>query len=307
MALAVASLSLVLSAITPVAGAAFDPYDLVILNGRVMDPESGLDAVRNVGISDGRIQVISPEGLQGRQTIDARGLVVAPGFIDMHEHGQEPRNYQFQARDGVTSSLELELGAADVDEWYAQREGKALINFGVGVGHIPVRMRVLGDPGDPFPSGAALSAAATDEQIALMRELIEQGLQRGALAVGMGINYTAAASHGEVVEMFRAAARYRAAVHVHLRYGGIQEPATGLAGLEEVIAAAASTGAPLHVVHITSMGVRDSAQLIAMVEGARRNGLDVTTECYPYTAASTGLESAIFAPGWQERLGITYS
>jgi hypothetical protein len=93
---------------------------------------------------------------------------------------------------------------------------------------------------------------------------------------------------------------------VHLRHRGIQEPSTGLVGLEEVIAAAAATGAPLHVVHITSMGLRDTPRLISMVEGARKNGLDVTTESYPYTANSTSLESAVFDPGWQEQMGVSY-
>jgi N-acyl-D-aspartate/D-glutamate deacylase len=281
-------------------------YDLVILNGRVMDPESGLDAQRNVGISDGKIRAISAGVLHGKTTIDAQGLVVAPGFIDLHEHGQEPRNYQFQAHDGVTTTLELEVGTADVDGWYAHREGKALINYGVSIGHIPVRMKVIGDPGLFLPTGDAAHKPATPEQIAEMRRQIEYGLQRGALAVGMGINYTEAASHEEILEMFRAAAKYHASVHVHLRYAGVLEPMDGLAGIEEVIAAAAATGAPLHVVHITSMGLRDTPQLIAAVEGARKNGLDVTTECYPYTAGSTALQSAIFDPGWQERQGITY-
>src|SRR5271163_202453 len=281
-------------------------YDLVIANGRVMDPESGLDAQRNVGISDGKIRAISAAALKGKATIDAQGLVVAPGFIDLHEHGQEPRNYEFQAHDGVTTTLELEAGTADVDDWYAHREGKALINYGVSIGHIPVRMKVIGDPGLFLPSGDAAHKSATPEQIAEMRWQIEHGLQRGALAVGMGINYTEAASHEEILEMFRAAAKYHASVHVHLRYAGLLEPANGLAGIEEVIAAAAATGAPLHVVHITSMGLRDTPELIAAVEGARKNGLDVTTECYPYTAGSTALQSAIFDPGWQERQGITY-
>ena len=281
-------------------------FDVVIANGRVMDPESGLDAQRNVGISGGKIRAISAEPLVGKATFDAKGLVVAPGFIDLHEHGQEPRNYQFQAHDGVTTSLELEAGTDDVDAWYAAREGKSLINFGVSAGHIPVRMKVIGDPGVFFPTGDAAHKPATPEQIAEMRRQIEHGLQRGALALGMGINYTEAASHEEILEMFRAAAKYHASVHVHLRYAGVLEPMDGLAGIEEVIAATAATGAPLHVVHITSMGLRDTPQLIAAVEGARKNGLDVTTECYPYTAGSTALQSAIFDPGWQERQGITY-
>src|SRR5271156_6034535 len=163
-------------------------FDVVIANGRVMDPGSGLDAQRNIGISGGKIRAFSPEPLVGKTTFDAKGLVVAPGFIDLHEHGQEPRNYQFQAHDGVTTSLELEAGTDDVDAWYAAREGKSLINFGVSVGHIPVRMKVIGDPSDFLPSGAAAHKVATPEQVAEMRRQVESGLQRGALAVGMGIN-----------------------------------------------------------------------------------------------------------------------
>jgi len=289
-------------------------YDLVISGGRVMDPESGLDAVRNVGISDGKIRAISAGPLQARQTIEAKGLVVAPGFIDLHEHGQEPRNYQFQAHDGVTTSLELEAGTNDVTGWYAAREGKSLINFGVSIGHIPVRAQVVAHAQGALGSSAtrtsdieaALHREATPDELDQMKALIETGFKQGALAEGMGINYTPGATRWEIVEMFRLAAKYNAPVHVHLRYAGLVEPETGLNAIEEVIAAAASTGAPLHVVHITSMGLKNTPQLIAMVEGARRRGLDVTTECYPYTAASTGLQTAIFDPGWQKRMGIDY-
>jgi dihydroorotase len=306
-----------LIAVLVVAGAAFalawrtpspanEIYDVVILNGRVIDPESGLDAVRNVGVKAGKIAAISDQTLQGTTTIDAKGLVVAPGFIDLHEHGQEPRNYEFQAHDGVTTSLELEVGTDDVDAWYAARAGKSLINFGVSVGHVPVRMKVMHDPSDFLPSGDAAHKKASEEQISEMEKALAQGLDRGALAVGMGIAYTEAASHEEIVRMFQVAARYHAPVHVHLRYYGSKEPLTGLAGLEEVIAAAEATGAPLHVVHIVSTGLTETPQLIAMVEGARKHGLDVTMECYPYTASSTRIETTIFGPGWQEGLGITY-
>jgi N-acyl-D-aspartate/D-glutamate deacylase len=281
-------------------------FDVVIAGGRVMDPESGLDGIRNLGITGARIAEVSTATLQGRTTIEARGLVVAPGFIDLHEHGQDPRNYQFQAHDGVTTSLELEVGTDDIDKWYADRENKSLINFGVSAGHIPVRMRVMKDPGRWLPIGDAAHREASPEDLESIKKQVQQGLQRGALALGMGINYTAAASHQEIVDMFRIAAKYGASVHVHLRYAGMLEPQTGLAALEEGIAAAAATGAPLHVVHITSIGLRDTPQLIAMVEGAQKHGLDVTMECYPYVAASTDLASAIFDPGWQERMGITY-
>jgi dihydroorotase len=307
--------ALVLSAAPARRGAGQNvPLDLAIVNGRVMDPESGLDARRNVGIRGDKIVELADKPLEAKQIIDAKGLVVAPGFIDLHEHGQEPRNYQFQAHDGVTTSLELEGGTANVAAWYAQREGKALINYGVSIGHIPVRTEVLTQtpPVVSFEishtpaAEASAHRAATPVEIKRMQELIDEGFRQGALAEGMGINYTPGASHWEIVEMFRIAAKYHAPVHVHLRYAGMLEPETGLNALEEVIAAAAATGVALHVVHITSMGLRSTSQLLAMVEGAQKRGLDVTTECYPYTAASTFLESTVFDPGWRERMEIDY-
>ena len=281
-------------------------FDAVISNGRVMDPESGLNAVRNIGIVAGKIRAISTAPLNGKTRIDGKGLVIAPGFIDLHEHGQTPEKYKYQAHDGVTTSLELEVGTGDVDKWYAEREGKALVNFGVSIGHIPVRMKVMSDPGDFLPVGDAAHREATAEELAEIERRMETGLQNGALALGMGITYTPAATRSEIVEMFRLAAKYGASVHVHLRYSGLTEPETGLAGIEEVIAAAAATGASLHVVHITSMGLKYTPQLIEMVAGSQKRGLDVTTECYPYAAASTQLGSALFDEGWQERMGITY-
>jgi dihydroorotase len=288
------------------ATAADSTYDVAIVNGHVMDPESDLDAVRNVGLRAGKIETISTEAIQGRQTIDARGLVVAPGFIDLHEHGQAQENYRFQAHDGVTTSLELEAGTGDVAAWYAEREGKSLINFGVSVGHIPTRMKVMKDPGKWLPTGDAAHRAATDAELTQIDQRIEAGLKQGALAVGMGINYTAAAARSEVSNVFRVAARYGAPVHVHLRYAGDRPPETARAALEEVLAASSETKAPLHVVHVTSMGLRDTPHLLAMLRAAKAQGTDVTTECYPYVAGSTGLESALFDPGWQERMRIGY-
>ena len=118
---------------------AAETFETVIANGRVMDPDTGLDAIRHVGISKGAIRAISMKPLKGKLMIDAKGLVVAPGIIDMHQHGQGAEDYPYKAMDGVTTALELEVGTADVDLWYKTRKGKAPINFGVSVGHIPVR------------------------------------------------------------------------------------------------------------------------------------------------------------------------
>jgi N-acyl-D-aspartate/D-glutamate deacylase len=277
-------------------------YDLVIRGGRVMDPESDLDAVRNLGISDGKIQTISVAPLESGTVIDAAGLVVAPGFIDLHSHGQDAENYRAKAMDGVTTALEMEVGVADVDAWYAARDGNALINFGASVGHIPIRMRIMHDPGDFLPSGDAAHRAATEQEITELRRRIEHGLLRGAAGVGLGIQYTPAASPREILEMFRVAARFRATCFVHLRTAGDGS----VQALEEVVSDSTATGAPLHVVHITSSGLGSTPRLLQMIAAARKRMLDVTTELYPYTAAMTSIESALFDAGWQSMLGIDY-
>ncbi len=277
-------------------------YDLVIRGGRVVDPESHLDGVRHIGIAGGRIQVISATPLEGRATIDAAGLVVAPGFIDLHSHGQDAENYRFKAMDGVTTALEMEVGTADVDPWYDKRKSQSLINYGVTVGHIPLRMLVMRDPGGFLPTGDAAHRAATDSEIAECRRRVEQGLARGALGVGMGMQYTPGASYWEILEMFRAAAHAGAGCFVHLRNGGD----ASIAALEEVIADSALTGAPVHVAHITSNGLRSTPRLLQMIGEARARKVDITTEAYPYTAAMSAIESALFDAGWQDLLGIGY-
>ena len=291
---------------TPALPSSQTVYDLVILNGRVIDPESKTDAVRNLGITNGVIKAISSNKLQGRSVIDAGGLVVSPGFIDLHQHGQDEENYRFKAMDGVTTALELEVGTGDVDAWYAQREQKSLINYGVSAGHLAARMLAMHEPMKFLPTGDAARRAATDAEIDEMKQQLEQGLKRGAVAVGFGIQYTPNASRWEILEMFRVAARYGASCHVHMRHAGVKEPGSSIQALEEVISAAAITGAPLHVVHIQSTGGPATPRLLQMITEAKSRKLDVTTECYPYIAGMTDIKSAIFDEGWQEVFGIDY-
>ena len=172
------------------------PIRLRDRGGRVIDPASGLDAVRHVGIIGRSIRAVSEARLDGPARFDARGMIVAPGFIDLHSHGQTDENYRCKAMDGVTTALELEIGTLDVDDWYAQREGKSLINYGVAAGHIGARMRMMGGPVTRYPEGRAAHDEATDSQINQMRRHVEDGLQRGAVGVGLGIQYTPGAVLG---------------------------------------------------------------------------------------------------------------
>ena len=281
-------------------------YDIVLVNGRVMDPESNLDAVRNVGIRDGKIAAISAEPLRGRTVVDVKGLVIAPGFIDLHAHGQDYENNQFQARDGVTTALEMEVGASPVAPLYAVREGKSLINFGATVGHIPAKMAVMKDSSSWLPRDNAMNRTATPDEVVQIGELIKKGLDEGGLGIGFGINYVPTTTRAEVFDLFAIAAERGVANYVHVRHAGAIEPGSAIGGLQEVLADAAGTGASLHVVHITSMCLRQTTTCLQMIEGAAKRGVDVTTESYPYTATQTRLDSAIYNDGWQEAFGITY-
>jgi N-acyl-D-aspartate/D-glutamate deacylase len=285
-------------------------YDLVIHGGRVMDPETGLDAVRDVGIRSGTIERISAEPIEGLRTIDAANLVVAPGFIDLHSHGQDAENYRLKALDGVTTALELEIGVLDVPAFIRERTGRALVNFGATVSHPAARVAALGHP---MPAGAIVPASGpetnnpiTDEQFAQVASRLERGLEAGALGIGMGLAYTPGATRLEVIRTFRIAAAHRVPIYVHVRSTGRIEPGSSIEANSEVIGAAAVTGAPLHIVHINSTGLRDASEYLRLVEGARARGLDVTTEAYPYGAGMTAINSAVFNAGWQERNGITY-
>jgi N-acyl-D-aspartate/D-glutamate deacylase len=285
-------------------------YDLVIEGGRVIDPETGLDSVRNVGIRDGKIVRISPGALSGRRMVHAAGLVVAPGFIDLHQHAQNLESQRLKALDGVTTALELEIGAPDVAEFLKSKEGRSLINYGTSASHVAARALVFGAPlpaGEILPkSGAATDLPATPEQIEAIRGRLRAELDAGGLAIGMGIQYTPGATRLEVIDMFRLAAERRLPVYTHMRSAGRVEPGSAIESVSEVIGAAAITGAALHIVHIHSTCLRDSLECLSMVEGARARGLDVTTEAYPYIAGMTAVNSAVFNPGWREKLGIDY-
>jgi N-acyl-D-aspartate/D-glutamate deacylase len=303
-------LLLLLICLTGTVDAAAQSYDVVLSGGRVMDPESGLDAVRNVGITGDRIVRISTEPLMGKRVIDAKGLVVAPGFIDVHQHAQDNNSGRLKAFDGVTTGLEMEIGVPDVASFLRRKKDKSLINYGSTASHGAARSLAFGTPfSEPVlvaASGPATNQAATPEQIRKMEERLNSELDAGAIGVGMGIQYTPGATHFEVIDMFRLAARRGVPVFTHVRSFGRLEPGSSIEAISEVIGAAAVSGASLQIAHINSSCISDALECVAMVSGARARGLDVTTEAYPYVAGFTNINSALFNPGWREKLGLGY-
>jgi len=285
-------------------------YDTVIANGRVMDPESGFDRVANVGISGDRIETVSERPLHGRRTIDATGLVVAPGLIEIHTHGEDSLNYRYRAMDGITTMLDTERGTVDVDQWYADRKGKTLVNYGISAGHSPARVQVMGGEYHGFHfSGPARTDKASPDQIDRIAAIVRRGLARGALGVGLMLFYTPGAAEDEIKRMFEIAAEVPGtACYVHLRYTGLgtKDQPGGAAALDEVLNLASQTHAPLHVCHVSTSGLAATPKLLDVIGRAKSQGLDVTTEMYPYTAAMSGINSTWFDPGWQQALGISY-
>ncbi|MGA7634108.1 MAG: amidohydrolase family protein [Terriglobales bacterium] len=288
-----------------------EQYDLVIEGGRVMDPESGLDATRNIGISNGRIARISSDALVGKRVLSAKDLVVAPGFIDLRQHAQDNDSGRVKAFDGVTSALEMEIGAPDVALFLQQKDGHSLINYGTTASHAAARAAAFGvslPEGQILaPSGPSTNQPATDEQMQKIKDRLRHELDAGALGIGMGIQYTPGATRFEVIQTFRLAAERRVPVFTHVRSFGRLEPGSSIEAISEVIGAAAISGASLQIVHINSSCLQDGLECLSMVAGARARGLDVTTEAYPYIAGMTYINSALFNPGWREKLGIDYN
>ena len=311
----------------PCATARAADYDLVIRNGRVMNPANGLDSVRDIGIRAGRIEALSREPLDGAEVVDAEGLVVAPGFIDLHAHGQREFESWLQAQDGVTTQLEMEVGVFPVDAWYERRKGQAPINYGATVSHILSRvatmvdLAALGltetDLATPLLENPHFDAIArerswvenpaTPEQLETIRKRLQRGLDQGALGIGFGINYTAGATRAEIFRMFQVAQASGVSAFVHSRGMGDDETGGSVDAIQELLADAAASGAGLHIVHIGSSGANQVPLLLEMIDGAKRSGLDVSTEVYPYTASSTFIGAALFDGDFTRRLGLAYA
>jgi hypothetical protein len=293
-------------------------YDLVILNGRVMDPETLYDAVANVGVKDGRIAVITKDKITGKQTLDATGQVVAPGFIDTHFHFQAPLGYKIGLRDGLTSSMDIEEGCAGTTmaAWYEERIGKTAVNFGCASSHELARAIVLDGATEEDVSNGPLSALKTRsakgwsstkptlEQANEILRIIDKGLQDGGVGIGSTLGYMRdGATSREVYEMQKVGARYGRHTAVHTRFTPDSATFENL-GAQEIIANAVALGAPATVNHYNNPGWRLAHELITKLQ---EQGFNIWGEIYPYSAGSTTLNAVFLKPeNWVEKLGHRY-
>jgi hypothetical protein len=297
-------------------------YDLVIAHGRVLDPETQLDQTLNIGISNGKIASLSREPLVGKHYIDAQGLLVAPGFIDLHSHAVTPTGQRYQLFDGVTTALELEAGAYPADRVGQSLDSKALINYGGSLGYLWLRQWRLSDRYQASlvhtvaeaegrnPEWEALSPQSvfteslSQKHISELQSAIKDEWRKGhSLGIGLPIDYLKfGLSDAELNAIFTTAAELDAIVFIHAR----RTPVGDLGGLNELIELARTSGAAIHFCHLNSNALKSISDYLELIERVRVEGLDLSTEAYPYEAGSTQIGAAAFKGDWQTLYGMDF-
>ena len=293
-------------------------FDVVILGARVIDPESGLDSILNIGVTGKKISAITTQAISGAQHIEANGLIAAPGFIDFHVHGQDPYSERLGIRDGRTSQLDLEAGAWPVSDYYDYKKGNSLSNYGASVGHAYVRVLVM-DGINAEGSGILnhtlertsktgnkwASMLASTEQLDEIDEYLAQGLKDGGLGIGVMLGYYTDASSYGIARVAKVAKKHNSLLTTHTRYISLTQP-SGVLGIQEMMSLSASYGVPLLIHHVPSIALADTATVLDMIDAARENGAKIVGEAFPYVRGSTFIGTRMLDEGWQERMDMDY-
>jgi hypothetical protein len=291
-------------------------YDVVIANGRAMDPESRLDAVRHIGIDGGKIAAISPTPLAGDVEIDATGHVIAPGFIDIHNHSPTPLGFAYQAQDGVTTSLDLEIGSFPINAYGSLIRDRAILNYGASAGYMQARMAAMSDyrqthlvdsprkvSNEGKSARRAMTAQASPEELIQIETNLTLALNNGAIGIGVPLDYMSIAVSEEELNMpFALAADFDAPLFVHIRRGIAGDPT----GLDEVLRLAKKFGTSVLICHLSHSAMQNTELFLQKIRAARADGVDVSTEVLPYNAGSTSIGAAVFGRDWRSIFNIDY-
>ncbi|MGB3096988.1 MAG: amidohydrolase family protein, partial [Candidatus Deferrimicrobiaceae bacterium] len=297
--------------------------DVVLANGRVIDPETYRDGTFNVGIKGGQIAAISDQPLKGKEVVDVSGLIVSPGFIDLHSHGPNIASNRIQAFDGLTTALELEVGLLPVGEFYdnCAREGRP-INYGISAGWALGRVVALNPEkavnGKPVPNIGFMMGnfdvkewvedLAEGEKLEQVLKMTEQGLKEGGIGIGCPWGYAPGAGLKELHELWKLAAKYGRPTYTHIQNLSVVDPNSGVRSMIELMGLAAATGAHTHICHWNSTSLRDIPEIREVVKNAQDAGLHITTEAYVWGAGNSAIGAAEFDPkDVQQRMQIQWS
>lgn len=282
------------------AGAGPADYDVVLAGGRIVDGSGNSWFHGDVAIKGDTIAAVGQFGkTNAKLRIDASGLIVAPGFIDIHSHGRrgifetpEAENY---IRQGVTTIIEGPDGGSPLPVGpFLEKVGQTplAVNFGLFVGQGTIREKVVG----------LENRRATAEEIQQMKEMVEDAMRQGAFGISTGLFYLPGSftPTEEVIELARVAGRLGG---IHISH--IRDEAGGIAdSVRETIRIGEEGGLPTQVTHHKVIG-RDnwgrSVETLRLVQEARERGVDVTLDQYPYTATSTG--TSVLFPHWAREGG----
>jgi len=293
-------------------------HDLVVRGGRILDPETGLDAVADLAIDDGSISAIGSNLGAAKRVILAQRLVLAPGFIDLHAHGQSLPADRMQAFDGVTTSLELELGVWPVARWYDEQAhiGRTL-NYGASTGWVFARISAMtaqqtestiAGMGRAMQNKRWADETANADEMSDIVARVRDGLRQGGLGIGFPNAYAPGAGVKEISELCSLAAAFAAPTFTHIAYMSNVDPMSSIEAYTRLIGLAGSTGAHMHICHFNSTSLQDVERAAELVHNAQRQGLKVTVEAYPYGAGSTVVGAVFFAdPAFTKRTGGDYN
>jgi cytosine/adenosine deaminase-related metal-dependent hydrolase len=283
--------------------------DVVLRGGRVIDPESGMDALQDVAIAQGRVVEIATGLPPGRAEADCAGMVVTAGFVDLHSHAHDIAGQRLQACDGVTTALELEAGVTPVEDAYriAAAQGRP-VNYGFAASWALARMEAVAEvrlDGTLLPflmnvASPAWQRRARREEVTAILARLSADLAAGAVGIGVLAGYAPATDPDEYLQVAGLAADSSVPTFTHSR--DIREivPDVVIDGADEIIRAATETGAQMHFCHVNSSSLRHVDRVLDMIAKAQAGGARVSAEAYPYGSAMTTIGAAFLAP---ERLG----